>query len=56
MRKKNTTIMDLRDYLFKTLQALKDTDQPMDVERAHAICEIAQTIINTADLAKAGIW
>lgn len=50
-------ISDLRNHLFETLEALKDADKPMDIERAHAISEIAQTIINTAkvevDLVKA---
>lgn len=50
-------ISDLRDHLFETLEALKDDDKPMDLARAHAISEIAQTIINSAkvevDLVKA---
>lgn len=50
-------ITDLRDHLFETLEALKDTERPMDIARAHAISEVAQTIINTAkveiDLVKA---
>jgi len=36
---------------------LKDPDKPMDVERARAVCDVAQTIINSAkvevDLVKA---
>lgn len=39
---------DLRDHLFETLQALKDKDKPMDLERAKAVAEIGQTIINSA--------
>lgn len=50
-------ISDLRDHLFETLEALKDPETPMDLERARAISEIAQTIINSAkvevDLVKA---
>lgn len=50
-------ISDLRDHLFETLEALKDKDQPMDIERARAISDVAQVIINTAkvevDLVKA---
>lgn len=42
------TIADLRNHLFSTLEALKDKDNPMDIERAKAICEVSQTIINTA--------
>ena len=41
-------INDLRDHLFETLEALKDPEKPMDLDRAKAICEVAQTIINTA--------
>jgi hypothetical protein len=39
---------DLRDHLFETLEALKDEDQPMDLERAKQISEVGQTIINSA--------
>src|SRR5258707_10796433 len=50
-------ISDLRDHLFETLEALKDTGKPMDLERARVISDVAQTIINTAkvevDLVKA---
>ncbi len=48
---------DLRDHLFETLEALKDDDKPMDIERARAISDVAQAIINSAkvevDLVKA---
>ena len=50
-------ISDLRDHLFATLEGLRDTENPMELERARAISEVAQTIINSAkvevDLAKA---
>ena len=50
-------ISDLRDHLFETLEALKDTEKPMELDRAKAICEVSQTIINAAkvevDLVKA---
>jgi hypothetical protein len=50
-------ISDLRDHLFETLEALKDRDKPMDLDRARAISEVAQTVINSAkvevDLLKA---
>jgi hypothetical protein len=39
---------DLREHLFETLQALKDKEKPMDLERAKAVAEIGQTIINSA--------
>jgi hypothetical protein len=41
-------ITDLRDHLFETLEGLKDPDNPMDLDRAKAICEVSQTIINSA--------
>lgn len=39
---------DLRNHLFETLEALKDEEKPMDLKRAHAISEVAQTIIESA--------
>lgn len=42
------TIADLRDHLFETLEALKDKDAPMELDRAKAICQVAQTLINSA--------
>jgi hypothetical protein len=41
-------IEDLRNHLFATLEALQDTEKPMDIERAKAISDVAQTIINSA--------
>lgn len=41
-------INDLRNHLFETLEALKDPDKPMDLDRARAISLVAQTIINSA--------
>ena len=41
-------ISDLRDHLFAALEGLADPDQPMDVGRARAISEVAQTIIDSA--------
>lgn len=41
-------IEDLRNHLFETLEALKNEDKPMEIERAKAISEVAQTIINSA--------
>ena len=41
-------INHLRDHLFETLEALKDPDNPMELERAKAICEISQCIVNSA--------
>lgn len=42
------TINELRDHLFATLASLRDTANPMDIGRAKAISEVAQTVINTA--------
>lgn len=42
------TIDDLRDHLFETLKALRDPEKPMEIERAKAICDVGQVIINTA--------
>lgn len=42
------TIEDLRGYLFDTIKALKDPDKPMELERAKAIANLAQVVINTA--------
>jgi hypothetical protein len=41
-------IDELRRHLFATLEGLSDKDKPMEIERAKAIAEVAQTIINTA--------
>lgn len=41
-------IEDLRNHLFATLEALQDDEQPMDLDRAKTISEVAQTIINSA--------
>lgn len=42
------TIEDLRNHLFETIESLKDTENPMDIDRAKAISETAQTMINLA--------
>lgn len=41
-------IEDLRDHLFATLEALRDKESPMDIERAKAISTVANTIIESA--------
>ena len=41
-------ITELRRHLFETLKALRNPDNPMDIERARAVCEVAQVITNTA--------
>lgn len=42
------TIQDLRTHLFATLEGLRDPKNPMDIERAKAVSDVAQTIINSA--------
>jgi hypothetical protein len=39
---------DLRNHLFETLEALKDKEAPMEIDRARAISKVAQTIIESA--------
>lgn len=43
-------IEDLRDHLFETLEALKDPDKPMEIDRAKAVANVAQAIIQSAKL------
>ncbi len=44
----NNTIDDLREHLFATLTALRDKENPMPIDRAKAIADVAQVVINTA--------
>lgn len=41
-------ISDLRDHLFEVIEQLKDRDQPMDLDRARAVADVAQVIVNSA--------
>jgi hypothetical protein len=41
---------DVRNHLFATLESLMDSDDPMEVNRAKAVADVAQTIINSAKL------
>ena len=41
-------IEDLRNHLFATLESLQDEEKPMDLDRAKAIAEVSQVIINSA--------
>jgi hypothetical protein len=43
-------LTDLRNHLFETLEALKDEKKPMEVDRARAISDVGQTLIETAKL------
>ena len=48
-------IVALRQTLFETLRALNDKDKPMDIDRAKAINDVAQTIINSAKVEVDGL-
>jgi hypothetical protein len=41
-------IEDLRNHLFATIEGLLDDEKPMELDRAKAVAEVAQTIINSA--------
>lgn len=41
-------INDLRDHLFETLEALKDEEKPMDLDRARAIADVSRVIVESA--------
>lgn len=43
----NHSINDLREHLFATLEGLRDKNNPLDIERAKAVSDVAQTIINS---------
>lgn len=44
----NNDITELRSHLFDALRGLKNKEAPMDIDRAKAIADVAQTIINSA--------
>jgi len=39
---------DLRNHLFATLEALQDKDDPMDIDRAKAIADVAKVLVDSA--------
>ena len=41
-------IDDLRNHLFETLEALKDKDDPMPIDRAMAVAEVAKVLVESA--------
>lgn len=41
-------IEDLRNHLFETLERLNDKDEPMDLDRARAVANIASVVIESA--------
>ena len=40
-------LTDLRNHLFETIEVLKDKEDPMPVERARAISEVAGKLIES---------
>lgn len=44
----NETISDLRSHLFAALRGLSDKDNPLEIERAKAIADVAQVVVNSA--------
>lgn len=45
---KKTTLADLREHMFATIEALTDTENPMDIERARAISDVGKRVIDSA--------
>ncbi len=41
---------DLRDHLFAALEGLADKEEPMEVERANAIANVATVIVQSAKI------
>lgn len=41
-------IVELRRHLFAALEGLTDKNNPMEIERARAVAEVAQCVINSA--------
>ncbi len=41
-------IDDLRSHLFEALDALKDKENPLDLDRARAIADVAKVIVDSA--------
>ena len=39
---------DLRNHLFEVMEALKDGEKPMDLDRAKAIVDVASALIESA--------
>lgn len=42
------TLEDLRGHLFETIKALKDKENPMSIDRARAIAEVAKQVTDSA--------
>ena len=41
-------INELRTHLFDTLRELRDKENPLDIDRAKAVSEVAKTLIDSA--------
>lgn len=41
-------IEDLRDHCFDTIERLLDEDDPMDIERARAVADVAKVVVDSA--------
>lgn len=48
MSSNSPTLPDLRKHLFDTLAALRDKENPMEIDRARAVCQVAKEITDTA--------
>lgn len=42
------TMTDLRNHLFEVMEALKDDEKPMDIERAKTVIGVAQVLVDSA--------
>lgn len=43
-----STITDMREHLMQTLAALRDRENPMDVDRARAVAQVAGVLVDSA--------
>jgi len=41
-------IEDLRNHLFATIEGLLDEERPLDIERAKAVAQVSQQLIESA--------
>jgi len=39
---------DVRNHLFAVLEGLQDKDNPMEIERAKAVCQVAGVLVESA--------
>jgi hypothetical protein len=43
-----STITDMREHLMQTLASLRDRENPMDVDRARAVAQVAGVLVDSA--------